>query len=164
MTAPRIRPATSADLGDLLALDAALFGNDAWSSTAMCAEIGPPAEIGRCCLVAVVGATTVGYAAARTAAEPADLLRVGVALGHRRSGVGSSLVTAVIDRARAAGRDGLLLEVARGNSSAVAMYERLGFAVIATRPRYYADGADALVMSRRLLLPSLEALDEQRHC
>lgn len=118
---------------------------------------------GRCCLVALLGGSTVGYAAARTAADAADLLRVGVAPAHRRGGVGSALVEAVIESARSAGCTRLLLEVARGNAAAVATYGRLGFEVIATRPRYYAAGEDALVMARSLLPIGSDALDEQRH-
>lgn len=45
----------------------------------------------------------------------------------RRMGVGSALVDAIIERARAAGVTTLLLDVADGNAAAIALYEAKGF-------------------------------------
>lgn len=47
----------------------------------------------------------------------------------RRSGAGRALVSAVIDRARAAGVSEVILETARTNSRAQALYESEGFVV-----------------------------------
>ena len=41
------------------------------------------------------------------------------------------------------------LEVSIGNKAARALYERAGFAPAGRRPRYYADGTDALVLRGR---------------
>jgi len=41
-----------------------------------------------------------------------------------------------------------MLEVRADNAAAIALYERLRFRAISTRPRYYPDGTDALVMRR----------------
>lgn len=40
------------------------------------------------------------------------------------------------------------LEVRAGNAAAVALYRRLGFEEVGRRRRYYADGSDALLMTR----------------
>ena len=45
----------------------------------------------------------------------------------------------------------MMLEVSAGNEAAIAFYVRRGFAELAPRPRYYRDGADALVLSRALI-------------
>lgn len=156
MTGPHIRAASAADLAVLLDLDATLFGVDAWSRTAMSEELrgsGGP----RGCLVAVSGETVVGYAVLRTTADVADLLRIGVTPASQRAGIGSALVSAVVQRSRAAGCGRLLLEVASDNVAAMSLYRLRGFESIAVRPRYYADASDALVMEKRL-----HALDEQR--
>jgi ribosomal-protein-alanine N-acetyltransferase len=52
--------------------------------------------------------------------------------------------------ARARGAAAMFLEVAAGNTPALALYAREGFAEVGRRRRYYADGADALVLRRDL--------------
>jgi ribosomal protein S18 acetylase RimI-like enzyme len=49
----------------------------------------------------------------------------------------------------------MLLEVSASNQAARALYESLGFSKAGRRRRYYADGADALI----LLLPLSPAGD-----
>ena len=44
----------------------------------------------------------------------------------------------------------MVLEVAIGNAAARALYERAGFVEAGRRPRYYADGGDALILRARL--------------
>jgi RimJ/RimL family protein N-acetyltransferase len=56
------------------------------------------------------------------------LVRVLVAPHRRGTGLGSDLVTAAIDEARALGLDRLHLNVVADNVRAIALYERLGFA------------------------------------
>ena len=50
-----------------------------------------------------------------------------VAPGWRQRGVGSALVDAVLERARAAGMVAIDLEIDAGHSSAASLYERSGF-------------------------------------
>lgn len=114
----------------------------------------------RACLVADRCGMILGYAVLRLAADVADLLRLGVAAQHQRSGLGSALLSAATERARARGCSRMLLEVGRENRAARDMYERLGFEVVATRGRYYADGSDAVVMALDLSVDALDALDE----
>ncbi|HET8794956.1 MAG TPA: GNAT family N-acetyltransferase, partial [Arthrobacter sp.] len=65
-------------------------------------------------------------------------------------GIGTRLLTMLIDAARERGMADVMLEVRSDNPRARALYERFGFEQIHVRPRYYRDGADALVM--RLIL------------
>ena len=44
------------------------------------------------------------------------------------------------------------LEVRRGNTEAVKLYERVGFRVTRTMHKYYADGEDAYQMVKKLPL------------
>jgi [ribosomal protein S18]-alanine N-acetyltransferase len=64
----------------------------------------------------------------------------------RRRGVAACLLSHVFDQCRANGFDSAWLEVRVSNASAIALYERYGFTTVGSRPRYYADGEDALVM------------------
>jgi ribosomal-protein-alanine N-acetyltransferase len=66
---------------------------------------------------------------------------------HRRGGVGAALLARALAEGQAAGCRLAILEVRRGNTPAIAMYERAGFRIVHVRPRYYQDNAeDALVM------------------
>jgi len=56
-----------------------------------------------------------------------NLISMWVTPEHRGRGVGTSLVEAVIDWARAAGHVHVRLDVVRGRDSAVRLYDRLGF-------------------------------------
>ena len=68
----------------------------------------------------------------------------------RGRGVAARLLAHVLDTARTAGCTLAALEVRASNQPAIALYARAGFATIHTRPRYYQDDEDALVMSLAL--------------
>jgi len=55
---------------------------------------------------------------------------MGTAPSHRRRGLGERALVAGLDAARERGCDAAWLEVIDGNSGAVALYEKLGFAVV----------------------------------
>lgn len=138
-----IRLATAADLADVAVLEADLFGPDAWHEAALAAELGGP---GRRFVVAG-GEAVVGYAVSRSVGDVVDLQRIGVSPAHQRSG----LATALLDELLAhPGADRMMLEVSAANTAAIQFYLRNGFAQLSTRPRYYRDGSDALVMCRPL--------------
>lgn len=148
-----VRNATSADAAAVAALDAQLFGLDAWSRDAVASEIAAADETRA---VLVVGSLDLeqtqilGYAVVLGVADVADLLRIGVAVTARRRGVGTALLERIVSHAEAAGCQRILLEVAADNASALAFYRRHGFAPITRRPRYYPSGADAVVLARAL--------------
>src|SRR5215469_2124483 len=78
------------------------------------------------------------------------IITIDVAPGARRSGVGSLLLRSAEDRMRAAGCLAVGLEAAVDNATALAFYKRHGYSVIRTRPRYYSNGVDALVLKKNL--------------
>ncbi len=76
-----------------------------------------------------------------------------VAASHRRRGVGTALMEAVEEWARAAGIRKLELHVFPHNGAAVALYERLGYEREGVRREQYRRGAelmDALLMAKLL--------------
>jgi GNAT superfamily N-acetyltransferase len=90
--------------------------------------------------IAVVDELDVGMARGAPHDErndTADLISMWVAPEARRGGVGSSLIEAVAAWARAEGFQRLLLDVADGNASAMALYTQAGFVatgVVGTLP------------------------------
>ena len=139
----RLRPATPEDGEAVTALEALLFGRDAWSGQAVQEELTGLRRVA----VVACAPEVVGYAVTMTSGEVVDLQRIGVHPEHRRSGVAHALLGRVLEDARA---DRMLLEVSAANAGAMAFYAAEGFAVLARRRRYYQDGTDALVLQRPL--------------
>ncbi|HLN77579.1 MAG TPA: ribosomal protein S18-alanine N-acetyltransferase [Nocardioidaceae bacterium] len=143
----RLRPATPDDVPALAALEAELFGADAWSEAAVMGEVEGP---GRDAVVAVDGGRALGYAVIMGAGDVADLQRIAVAADHQRQGVARALLDEVLAHAAGDGADRMLLEVSTANAAALAFYAAAGFVEIDRRRRYYRDGTDAVVMRHSL--------------
>ena len=141
----RVRVATPEDVPAVTALEAAVFGPDAWSATSVREELTGPRR-----RAWVAGDPVAGYAVSAHTGEVVDLQRVAVAPDARGRGVASSLVSTLLDTARRDGASRVLLEVADDNEAALALYARHGFAEIDRRPGYYRDGRDALVLELTL--------------
>jgi ribosomal-protein-alanine N-acetyltransferase len=89
----------------------------------------------------------LGYLFYRLIVDEVHIHRVAVAPEWRRRGWGARLMAACLDAARRRGATAAVLEVRPSNAEAVALYRKLGFEAAATRPGYYADGAeDALIL------------------
>lgn len=101
-------------------------------------------------LVAEDHGAVTGHAVASTAGDIAELQRIAVDAGHRRSGLATELLEEVAALARREGADRLLLEVREDNAGAIAFYAARGFVEIDRRRRYYRDGGTAVVMRRGL--------------
>ena len=72
-----------------------------------------------------------------------------VAATHRRRGIGTALLNAAVEWARASNVLKLELHVFPWNEGAITLYERFGFRSAGVRRRYYQDnGEDAIVMWR----------------
>ncbi len=87
-----------------------------------------------------------GYAVVSVVDVDAELQRIAVPEPLRRQGIARSLLDAVRACAAEGGAQRLLLEVREDNIAAQAFYGRNGFAELGRRPRYYRDGAAALVL------------------
>jgi len=68
----------------------------------------------------------------------------------RENGVGSILLTSLIDRCKDWGCNSLTLEVRSSNNAAKALYKKFGFLEEGLRKNYYRDNEeDALIMWKR---------------
>lgn len=144
----RIRPADEDDLPALADLEAAAFpdpGSPAWSRGLLASELAQATAL---MLVAVSASRgeVVGYASFRRVGRESELLRVAVAPRERGRGIGRRLIENGLARLREERVTTCFLEVRPTNTPALALYERLGFARISRRRRYFPDGSDALVL------------------
>ncbi len=145
-----VRAATTADATVVAGLEAAVFGAQAWSTTAVAEEIAAQGTTRGVLVADATGMPAVGYASWAAAGDATDLRRIAVQPEHRRRGVASALLDATLASGSAVpGCHRCLLEVAADNAAALAFYQRHGFTAITRRPRYYGD-IDAVVMERPL--------------
>ncbi len=101
-------------------------------------------------LAAVDEGKLVGYGFVAVALDDADLANIAVEAKYRRRGVAQGLLDRLEAQAAAAGAKRMLLEVRVSNAAAMSLYLKRGYAGLYARPRYYADGEDALVMAKDL--------------
>jgi ribosomal-protein-alanine N-acetyltransferase len=141
----QVRAAAEADLDAVVASEQANLGADAWSAGLLAEGVAgrvPHTSY----LVAEVGGRVAGHAVVSVVVDVAELQRIAVDAEHRRGGVASALLDACVGAARAGGANRLLLEVREDNAGALAFYAARGFTEVDRRPRYYRDGATAVVM------------------
>jgi [ribosomal protein S18]-alanine N-acetyltransferase len=140
-----VRAATMADLDALSSLERATFDLSAWSPRLVENELQ---ETGDCrqVLVADRAGEVVGYAVSSVAGDTCDVRRLAVAESWRRRGVAAGLMADLLAQPRRQHCERAVLEVAAGNTGALAFYRELGFVEIARRRGYYDDD-DAVVMA-----------------
>ena len=134
-----IRRATADDAVAVAELEAVLFGADAWSVEQVLEEL---TGAGRRAWLAGSAGDVDGYVITWDNGDVVDLQRIAVHPARQRGGLASELIDAAL-----AGVDRMLLEVSEHNEAALAFYRQRGFVEIDRRPRYYRDGAAAIVMS-----------------
>ncbi|HEX6888447.1 MAG TPA: ribosomal protein S18-alanine N-acetyltransferase [Candidatus Nanopelagicales bacterium] len=139
------------DLQEVLALEAELFGDEAWTPGQFWSELARVPET-RWYAVArrPDDPRIIGYAGVFIAGAEADVQTVAVAPAAQGRGVGRHLVRALADEAVRRGAALLHLEVRADNAAALALYEALGFLVDGRRRDYYGRGRDAVLMTARL--------------
>jgi ribosomal-protein-alanine N-acetyltransferase len=144
-----VRPATPDDAPVIAALEEANLGPDAWSPALVTEGVTGALPTIQYLVVEAQG-VVAGYAVASVVADIAELQRIAVDPGHRRHGIASALLEAVVSAAADGGADRLLLEVREASAGAIAFYAAHEFAEVDRRPRYYRDGTTAVVMLRSL--------------
>src|SRR5215469_7089964 len=154
MTELQLRPMTTEDLDAVLALDLALFGEEAWSRQMLHGELGQqPAS--RFYLVAEDAGKLVGYAGLMAAGGQADVLTIAVDVTRWGQGVGSELLRQLLAEAKRRDCAEVFLEVRADNAHAQRLYHWWGFAEVGIRRGYYQpSGMDAIVMRRDLTGPA----------
>jgi len=140
------------DITQCVKIERILFpDDDPWSAQAFHAEL----DAGGYYLVArpddteqVIGYAGLAVVGRRLGEFEASVHTIGVEPEYQSMGIGTALLRALLARADAL-QAPVFLEVRTDNESALALYERHGFARIGLRKRYYQpSGADAYNMMR----------------
>ena len=159
-----VRAAGPDDLAAMVSLEQRNLGADAWPPGLLQEGVEgrvPYATYLVAEVVSAAGPVVAGHAVLSVVADIAELQRISVDPEHRRAGLASALLDAVVAAARAGGADRLLLEVREDNAGALSFYAARGFVEVDRRRRYYRDGATAVVL-RRGLGPACGGTDQGR--
>jgi ribosomal-protein-alanine acetyltransferase len=142
----QIRVAGESDLEQIMQIEKASFGNDAWSKSNMKSELLARHTT---YLVAEENHTVIGYAGLSKlgSSTSSDIQTIAVSDSHRGVGVGRSLIQNLLVYAREQEAKEVFLEVREDRPIPLSLYSSLGFATIDRRENYYQpDGVAAIVM------------------
>jgi ribosomal-protein-alanine N-acetyltransferase len=136
-------PARTEDIPAVAALEAEVF-TDPWPQHLYLQEVGQPQRFQR------VVYSEAGYLAAYLFAcwqlDELHILKVATHPLFEGRGLATALMEEARSEAVSSGARGLILEVRPSNRRAIRLYRFLGYDLLGRRPRYYADGEDAMVM------------------
>ena len=139
-----LRDMTAEDVAAVDLLERKLFPIDAWPLQMFFDELAQVDT--RRYVVAEVDGHIVAYAGLMCIEPIADIQTIAVVPEFEGKGIGSAILSELIAEARRRRAADVLLEVRADNPRAQSLYLRFGFEQIHIRPRYYRDGAAALIM------------------
>jgi ribosomal-protein-alanine N-acetyltransferase len=138
------RAAREEDVPVVAALEAEVFP-DPWPAHLYMQEIGQPLRYQR--VVYTEDGFLAAYLFACWQVDELHVLKVATHPLHEGKGLATALMAEAKIEAERSGAHGLVLEVRPSNRRALRLYRHLEYVVVGRRPRYYADGEDALVMT-----------------
>lgn len=138
-----IRKMTEADISVVCRLDSKAF-SDMWNEQSFIDEINKDYAH---YFVCETNGEITGYAGIWCIYETAELIRIAILPEYQGKGIGSKLMTEVIECAKSYGCERMMLEVRHSNIEAKHLYEKYGFTEISVRKGYY-NGEDAIIMER----------------
>ncbi|HVN63169.1 MAG TPA: ribosomal protein S18-alanine N-acetyltransferase [Candidatus Binataceae bacterium] len=146
-----IRGATLRDLPRILEIERLSFSSP-WSLESFKRELSLPfSKISVATTSAQEDVSAAGYLCRWLIADECHVLNIAVHPTNRQQGIGTALLGAAIEEARAAGAEVVMLEVRRSNVSARQLYRKFAFEERRLRRHYYGPGEDAIVMELRIV-------------
>ena len=145
--APLVSPA---DLDDVLAIEVESFTSP-WTREMYLAEL-QNVGVSYCYLARDESGRVLGFCSFWRVLDELHINNLAVAGAYRRQGIGTALMTYVLNEGPRLGARRATLEVRRSNDVARQLYERLGFSSAGVRRAYYTNPVeDALVLWRENL-------------
>jgi [ribosomal protein S18]-alanine N-acetyltransferase len=127
-----VRPMRAADVPEVVAIERASYLFP-WSE----GIFRDCLRVGYVCRVLTVERRVMGYAVMSIGAGEAHVLNLCIAEAFRCRGAGRRLLMCLLERAHAAGMAEAFLEVRPSNTTAIRLYQALGFEQVGTRRGYY---------------------------
>ncbi len=142
-------PMSINDVREVVDLQQESMLNDAWTFGKLASELD---YSDRSWWVARKDGTIVGCVGGQIIDSELCIFSICVKPAMRREGIASLLLERVATDAQGLGADSITLEVRTNNDAAISLYKKIGMKEVGTRPHYYHDGADALIMRGALPL------------
>ena len=118
--------------------------SDPWPLEEIHYEMNQSHSIG---LVAMEAGKVIGYTIMRHIEDEGHICNIAVHEDHRQKGVGSAIISALINIAKTRNITAITLEVRIGNRAAMALYHKYGFKVEGYRKGFYRHPTeDAAIM------------------
>jgi ribosomal-protein-alanine N-acetyltransferase len=141
-----LRRLTVADLGDIERIERSAYPTP-WSRSMFAGELAKPSSISLGAVDLDADSALVGYLIISRYVDAWHVMNVAVDPAYRRRGVATTMLEELFRLTEGDGRRGYTLEVRVSNTTAIGLYERLGFYATGVRRGYYTDNReDALVM------------------
>lgn len=141
---PTIRRMSEQDLPAIIAMEQVSFPNP-WSLSSFQSELSDNEIAHYHCLE--YQDEVIGYMGYWAIFDEAHVTNVAISPQYRSRGWGEYLMRRVMMHCVKTGIERMTLEVRVSNKVALSMYEKLGFAAIGVRSRYYSDNQeDAIIM------------------
>ncbi len=99
--------------------------------------------------VATIDGKVVGYYSFYQILDEADVNNIAVDSAWQNKGVGTALMSDMIEECKSRGIASITLEVGANNTVAQKLYEKAGFRQEGLRKKYYNNTEDAIIMWRR---------------
>ena len=146
------REAMPLDLPVLVSMERALLADSPWSMGQFKEEFSGIPKTHYFIVATDSDKQIVGYAGVMVVSSgvDADVLTVAVLPEARRKGIARHFMDSLEKWAQMRVAPSMMLEVGVNNTSAIALYESLGYSIINTRKNYYGHGLDAHVMRKEL--------------
>lgn len=144
-----IRKMTMEDLDEVIAIEQSLFTSP-WGKNHFAHELTQnPFAIN---LVGELDSKIVSVGCLWAIFERAEITTIGVSKEYQLQGLGEMMLLKMMDEARRAGCTNIFLDVRVSNTSAIRLYQRLGFHTFHTVKQYYTDnGEDAYQMRKEIV-------------
>jgi ribosomal-protein-alanine N-acetyltransferase len=157
-TVLKIRDATPKDIPSLINLERTAASAAHWSepqyrklfsaAASGVQNLVLVAEAGNSDLPFARAASFLGFLVARRISPEWELENIVVVPSARRNGIGYQLLKALLDAARQAKSQAILLEVRESNAAARSFYQKAGFQPLGRRNGYYKDPVEDAVLYR----------------
>jgi [ribosomal protein S18]-alanine N-acetyltransferase len=143
----RVRPATLDDIRILMSIEKDSPTAAHWQESQYRAALTPGAAPERVSLV-IEEPPVQGFVVAQVLGDEWEIENVVVAADARRRGLGTELVSSLLEQARARGARSIFLEVRESNAAARRLYTKSGFMPAGRRKGYYADPPEDALLFR----------------
>ena len=132
---------------EIFSLEKECFG-DFWSLQLISHELEQSKSL---YIVCESDSKVTGYLNASVVLDEAQLNRIAVSKEYRQKGIGTKLISYLIDYLKTQSCTGVFLEVRNNNKNAIKLYKSFGFVTDGIRKKYYHNpDDDAVLMSLTL--------------